>query len=470
MTDIKEHTPKFADGDTSPARATLALGGQAPQDSALVLRRGIWPRSLPLWLAAFYVALFIIRPWDMLFPWMATIHFERLYFIGMLLVVAFSGERQAFRLNPQGAVVALFLASIGFAGLLAVDPVLAWPPFYTYTTLVLFYFVLVLVIRTPYELTFMVTCYIVTMAAYLAKANWEHFVHGATRYTMGVNRLIGIEGLYGGPNALAGSIVLSLPFVLFLWRCRQGFSSSWPPFWQRWFPRLLVFYGVLGIISIMLTNSRSGMVSLAFWLLLLGLVRGRDIPRKFGYLLLGVLVLLLLWVALPLEQKDRLRTIWNPESGPASAAASVQGRVLGYRAGMAMFKNFPISGVGPGNFIPYREKHIDEIPQQAHSLYGQALGETGIFGVLAFCAMVSVTLVNLRRVRRWAYARDDPVRVTLFELSLAGRDGILLLFFSGLFGHNLLRFNWLWIAAFAGLAYEFVKRESASSADRKGIP
>ena len=47
---------------------------------------------------------------------------------------------------------------------------------------------------------------------------------------------------------------------------------------------------------------------------------------------------------------------------------------------------------------------------------------------------------------------------TLDEFAVAGRDCILLLLLTGLFAHNIYRFNWLWLAAFLGLATEFMIR------------
>ena len=421
------------------------------------LKRGIWPRSIPLWMAAFYIALFIIRPWEKLFPWLGTIYFEKGYALCLIGVVFFSGEKK-FRINSQTLTVFLFLLAISFSAIFARHPSLAWDPLYEYLTLIIFYFVLLLVIRTPYELVFMVTCYIVTMAVYLAKSQWEFFIHGQHRYDMGVYRLIGIESTFGGPNALAMSIVVSLPMLLFLWSIRKEFSSNWPKLWSKWFSRLLVFYSLLAVSSIILTNSRSGMVSFVLFVLL-ATFRGRGIGRKLGYILLGVLLLASLWFVLPEEKKGRFQTIWDPESGPKSAQISAEGRVEGFKAGMAMFDRFPLSGVGIGNFIAYRVLHVDGVPLNAHNLAGQVLGETGIVGGGAFLLMIIITVVNCFKIRALAKRnRSEPKLLALSGFGLACRDALILLAFEGLFGHNMTRFNWLWLAAFSSLALQFGKQ------------
>ena len=94
----------------------------------------------------------------------------------------------------------------------------------------------------------------------------------------------------------------------------------------------------------------------------------------------------------------------------------------------------------------------------AHNLAGQVRGETGMMGDSAFLLMVIVTLANCQKVRALARRKgSDPKLKALSGLGLAGRDAVILLAFEGLFGHNLLRFNWLWLAAFSSLALQFAK-------------
>jgi len=424
------------------------------------LKRGIWPRSFALWMAGFYVALFIIRPWEVLLPWLADIYFEKVYALCMIAVVFLSGKKQ-LRQDFQALTVILLFAAVVlsaiFSEISAKIPLISWEQVYEYLTIVIFFFILMAVIRTRYELVFVVTCYIVTMAVYLAKSQWEFFVYGQHRYDMGVYRLCGIELTFGGPNSLAMSIVVSLPMLVFLWSVRNEFSVGWPIFWKKWFPRFLVFYAWLALSSVILTNSRSGMVSFVLFVILVTF-RGRGIGRKLIYILLGMILLVTLWFALPQEKKDRFRTIWDPESGPASAQVSAEGREEGFKAGMIMFERFPLTGVGIGKFIPYRVRYLDGIPLNAHNLAGQVLGETGIVGGGAFLLMIMVTLINCYKLRALAKkSRSDKSLEMFSNLGLACRDAIILLLFEGIFAHNALRYNWLWLAAFSTSALYFAR-------------
>ncbi len=419
------------------------------------LKNGIWPRSVPLWMTAFYIALFIIRPWEKLFPWMADIHFERTYALCMIAVVIFFREREKhFQVAFQTVTVLLFLSGVFLSYVFAINPSLAWEPFYKYLVLCVFYFILLLAIRNPYDLMFIIICYIVTMATYLAKSQWEFFIHGHHRYDMGVIRMVGIESTFGGPNNLAMSIVVSLPMALFLWLYRKELSLRWPAFEQKWFPRFLLFYFILAVSSIVLTNSRSGMVAFVFFVIL-SIFRRKGIGKKFGYMFLGVFILAAIWLMMPEENKGRIRTVWAPETGPANAQTSAEGRIEGYKAGMTMLNRFPITGVGIGNFNMYRMRYIDGIDLEAHNLFGQLLGETGIIGGLTFLFMIIVLLRNCKRVRVMAKSQSDQFLSLLADLAIAIRNSIFLLTFLGLFGHNLFRFNWLWLVAFCVVTTEF---------------
>jgi O-antigen ligase len=429
---------------------------------------GIWPRSLALWMAAFYIALYILRPWEMSFDWMNDFHFERVYAICMILAVLFSLPARVLAGRPykpqrpltdlQTAAVLIFVAAMSLSTLFAYNFDAAWSKFYVAITVVAFFFVLRLVVRTPYELVFLATCYIVAMTIYLLKAQWEYFRYGRHDYTMGVTRLIGIEASQGGPNALAISVVISLPIWLFLVTSRREFTATWPAFWRKLFTPSLAAYLALAISSMILTRSRTGFVTFVVFLGLVAL-RMPGFERKILAGLAGLIVLSGLWFVVSEEARNRIRTIWDPEAGPANAYASAMGRVEGFRAGIEMFNRNPFTGVGPGNFIPYRVANVDGVPLEAHNLIGQVLGETGICGAMAFVFLVCVTLNNCRRTLKLTGA-DLPSRGLAKRFAVACRDTILLLLFEGLFDHNMTRFNWLWVAAFVSVALRFATAEA----------
>jgi len=417
---------------------------------------GMWPGRLALWMVGFYVALYIIRPWEVLVPVLATIHFERIYALCMIAVILYT-SRIRLQVSPQSTAVLLFFLAVTLSAAFAWDPLPSWERWYSFLTLVIFYFILRLVIRTPYELVFIVTCYITTVTVYMAKAQWEFFVHGRRDHTMGVVRLVGFDSTFGGPNALAMSIVVSLPMAYFLFIQRKNICARWPSPWRPMFVAGLILYALLAASSVILTNSRSGMLS-AVVFAGLATLRGKSLSRKLLAGAGAVAVLAILWMLMSDGSKNRLRTVWDPQSASADTAASSMGRIEGLQAGLRMFETFPLTGVGVGNFIPYRVGNVDGVSLDPHNIVGQVLGETGIVGAITFTIFVAILVATSMRTRRLLRKQPGGMAATIDSFAVACQNALLLLLFEGLFFHNLLRFNWLWLAAFSGLALEFAGR------------
>jgi O-antigen ligase len=413
---------------------------------------GFLPKAFALWMTAIYVGLFIIRPWEVMFPQLTAINFERLFAIFMVLCVMLTcGFR--FRWNLQNGAVAMFIGALGLSSIRAWNAQAASEALYVYLTLLVCYCVLVSVIRSLYDLLFIIGAYIGFMELYLGKALWEYFINGRCQHAMGVTRLIGIEDTFGHPNAVASSIVLSLPLWLFLWKCRREILAGWSAAWNKLVVWGLAIYPVIAVLGILLTNSRSGMIELVVFAILWSL-QGKAKGRMALNIFFALAILAIGWMTLPEEQKNRIKTIWDPSIN-TSAEEAKQGRFDAIRAALEIFKQYPITGVGPGNFILYRTQYVDGVKLDPHNLIGQMLAETGLLGAGAFVFVVAATLINVRMTRSMARGQSESNLLVLESLVVACRDSIILLFVGGLSGHNLYRFNWLWLGAFCSLAAEF---------------
>ncbi len=409
--------------------------------------------SFGFWVAACYMVLFIIRPWELLFPQLGDFKFERIYVAFMLIAVL----KEGFRLHGQYKSVLGFFAAIVFSAVLAQDTALAWDSVYRYLPQVVFFVVLLSVIRQQRELNLMIGVFLAALAMYTGKAHWEYYIHDAHRVAQGVDRLMGIDLTETDPNAFAMHMVCSLPLVLYQIRNRKAIIAQSPAWVRPFILPGLVVYGLLAISTVFHTQSRAGMLGLAafFFLASFSFVRGGKIVRAIA---LSLVLVGVAWLVLPETVKGRLRTIWNPDAGPANAQTSAEGRINGLKAGLEMFRRHPINGVGPGNFMPYRIRHVDGVPLIAHNLPGQVLGELGLIGGLAFAILAIVAYRNTRRTRNLAgQFPGNPQMRQHEQLANACRQVILLLLFFGMALHNNLKYDWLWVAAFAGLNLQFTK-------------
>lgn len=187
------------------------------------------------------------------------------------------------------------------------------------------------------------------------------------------------------------------------------------------------------------------------------MLSGKGIGKKIRYLIGGTLVLAIIWLVMPEENKGRFRTIWKPEEGPANAQVSAQGRVEGFKAGMEMFRRYPMTGVGIGNYRTYRVQYLDGVPLEPHNFVGQLLGETGLIGGITFLLFVGAILGNCRNITVIGKNHSDVIILFFMDMAKACFHSLILLIFLGMFGHTLYRFQWLWIGAFALLALRFTR-------------
>ena len=405
-----------------------------------------WSRSLGLWMVAAYIGLFIVRPWEVIAPWLGDLRFEKCYAILMIVVVAMTGRR--WKPTAQCLGVLAFLSAVACSAVFAWNSALSWVPLYRYATVAVTYFLIVSVIRKSVDLYFLVMAYISVMWVYIAKSLWEYFVHGRHEFAQYVPRLLGIDLTYGEPNAVAMSVVVSLPLWIFLWRRGESLTTDWPIAWKRGYQVAVVTYPILSFVAVLLTNSRAGMLGIGAFVVLTH-VRSRRVASWSRSIALGVAMLAVLWIVAPQQQKDRLRTLWDPTSGPSNAHASADGRWEGFVAAMHMFEREPLFGIGVGNFVDYRVSFLDGVPKVAHNLPGEILGETGLLGGIGFLMMLAISWRNCRHTIRICIEKESGSAESFHELALALSNSILLLLLFGLSLHNALRFNWLWIAAFA---------------------
>jgi O-antigen ligase len=105
-------------------------------------------------------------------------------------------------------------------------------------------------------------------------------------------------------------------------------------------------------------------------------------PRRLGAAVLFLLFVPGLIYILPEASKERFRSALHWQEDRTASQ-----RVVLWKAGLRMFRDHPLLGVGPGNFPPsYSEKYAgpDEDPASwaPHSIYIQSMSELGLAGTI----------------------------------------------------------------------------------------
>ncbi|MCI0701236.1 MAG: O-antigen ligase family protein [Planctomycetia bacterium] len=392
------------------------------------------------WLLIGYMFLFIDRPFEV-WPWLGDLHFERMYMLFTLAVWSVYPYKRWLP-NAQHAAYAAFATAVLVAWAMSPWAAQGQNVVEDWFKIVVFYVLLVTTIHDEEGLKHIVVGFLVVMGLYLLHS-FREFLAGRRVYRMGIFRMIGVDTTLGDPNSFGASIVFALPIVIALWRAGVGGKLA------RW---LLVGYVGLSSLCILLTGSRSSLLGLiVFFLIVIWGTRYR-----FTALLAFATAAPLAFVALPDSLQTRFETIINPEVRTKSDQESGEGRWHGLVMGVQQWANNPLTGIGPGAWRPANNTKIE-----SHNLYGQLLGETGTLGALAFLAILACFWMNLRMIRRvrreMPAARNDLV----FTLPSAIGIGVFLLLFMGNFGHNLFRFTWLWYGGFLIIARHCIEQRVA---------
>jgi len=418
-----------------------------------------------LWLIIGYLFLFIFRPYEY-WPILGDFRIERIYMI-LLLLSVFASKQKRYIPHDITRAALLFFASMVVSGIFARHGVEAFDQCFEYSKLLVFYFVIILCLRDEVDLKKFLFAYLMIMLLYVGKSEWEFFVNDRYTYRMGIKRLGGIDITFGDPNYLSASIAYSLPF---LWAMLRGVAES------PWSRRLLYGYGVMAAVAMIFTGSRSGMVTILFFLILVWLGSKRK--------LLGMMALIVMlggtWGMMPESYQIRFMSVVvegsADEAGQKGAEESAKGRKEGLLHGIKVFKQYPLTGIGTGNIAySWGGTTFDEKGMKTHNLYGILLGELGAIGFLSFSLFVGLILVtnwrSQRQIRQQMQpeSSSDPPDVKgkrllhLSYLATACTQAILLLLFNGNFGHNLYRYTWLWLGAITVLISYFLTQSATKS-------
>lgn len=432
MAPVKERSPERVRARGSRSRRARAATPAAGAIRRFLAFEGQPPSNATLWLIG-YAALFLVRPWEVMVPSLEVFRLETVGIL-ILLVRCMGGRDAQFDLAAFAPILAL-VGSMLIVSVTSFDWAESYETVEQVIRITLFAACAVATLRTAADLRAFCFGWIAIMAAYEFKAVWEYVVYGRGSYMMGLFRMIGIEDSHGDPNTFAGKAVLLVPFMVLIFTTAKRSLEKW----------FVVGCFALGGAVVVLTGSRGAMLCAVF----AGLLYLLFSRRRFQALALALVVGVLAAVLLPDSIRERYETLLDPESNE-SAKASADGRWIGMRKGIDLFKMRPVVGVGPGVF-PDSSDHVGALPYEivglnSHNLLGQLLGEHGLVGAIGFGLFLGGLLSAALALRR-APVRAGPAAHFYMQLGTTGLISIALLLFQGIGSHNLRSYNWFWMGA-----------------------
>jgi len=388
-----------------------------------------------IWLLIGYMYLFIHRPFE-IWGWLGEWRIERIY---MLLTLAYWAIAAPKKWTPNQINIGIFVFAlsfflstlfsqyVGFGNLGIQD----------WLKILVFYVLVITSVNRPQDFRLLIVAFIAIAAIFELHSLREYF-NGRGVSRMGTWRMIAVNSTLGDPNSLAATTNTFIPMLLPM----TVFAK------HRWQKLAILGLLCLFVFVILCTGSRGGFIALGC------LVIGIVLYSKYRWKILPLMIILpiLLWSFLPEDLQNRYRTIIDPSAGPASAQTSAEARSTFFWEATKIWKRQPVFGVGPNGF-----KTASGTGHAPHSLYAQILSDLGTFGVIAFGTLILCFGFMYWQARKVYYTiDDDPWAKFHFYVILACSIGVLQLLLLGFGGHNLLRFTWIWYAAFSALGFKFL--------------
>jgi putative inorganic carbon (hco3(-)) transporter len=359
---------------------------------------------MPFFFLASFLFMLYASP-AFLFPVLAVLHPAQVAGIGAMTVLIMQKrvwtENWRF-VRPEGTLLLIFLVGVALSCFGAYWPKLAVETTMTLLKIGVIYFAIVNLVDNGRRMRTAIMA-LLAGALFPAIGTVYNYATGNFCNCFEGHRASWI-GAYANPNDLAYALVVLIPLA---------FQMSRITHWV-WKP---VFWGVVAIYfaAIFATHSRGGLVGAGAVLLLMGL-RQSGIGSKVATatILIGVLVYALFY--------------WSRSEGfqDISKDFTAHQRVETIKAGLRMFVDYPLLGVGIGCSVVawpfYAPPDIDfRTSLIIHNTAVQALSEVGLLGFVPFVLFIGAGWIHVRRVMKSAEIGGEARKLAVaLEASLCG--------------------------------------------------
>jgi putative inorganic carbon (hco3(-)) transporter len=203
--------------------------------------------------------------------------------------------------------------------------------------------------------------------------------------------------------------------------------------------------------AIATTYSRATLVAFAIVLVLMRVMR----YIRTWHLVAGAMAVLLVVIIASPGSLQHAETLSAASNSMRNADPAIQGRATENLAVFRMFMRYPLFGIGTGQAILHTAQYGNQGgyarivgARPGHNLYLEELANTGIVGFSIFAAIVTVTLTDLLRVRRFWRDLNPGYAATMTAFIM----GVIAFLVSGIFlSLYFIRYFWL-LMALAGAA------------------
>jgi probable O-glycosylation ligase (exosortase A-associated) len=367
--------------------------------------------------------------------------------IGIIISFIIEGRRLN-NFNFQNFLILAYIFWFFIAYLFAFKQDLAWQPFIDFSKWVIIYFLLINIINDRRRLYIFLIVFLLLNFKYTQFAARIWISNGFYSDPRGLNAGGGIgAGFFQNPNDFGVAINSVLGISYCMIRADINKIIRW--FKMQWFH---IVCTITMIIAIVASSSRGaalglGVVFLAVWY--------KSKKKTIGIAFL-IIVATAIIALIPEDNWARFQSMGSDEDRTS------QSRLALWRAGMRMASEYPVTGVGPNNFIYVNTEHyFSELSEVQHNVYVQAMSELGYPGLMLFLMMIFGCFYNNRKARKMLQEKqiDDSFLYSLTH----GLDICIIGFIVNGFFITVLYYPFFWMLLILNVALLDAVKQACSN-------
>lgn len=357
--------------------------------------------SFAFWMICAYLFLEYVRP-QSIYPALDILPWTQLAVIGAFLG-CFTDKTVRWVSSPINMLLIAFLFVILISSYFAYFPAVSYRNLEKYYLWMIIYFLIINIVNSRRRFFIFICIFLVAsfkLSLSLA-LTWAKRGFSFTDW-----------GLMGPPGFFQNSGELAIQMLVF-WPIAWAFTQFAKPNVSRFYYFLLLLMPITAIMVILGASSRGAQLALVCQLVVMN-YRYVFNPKILASILV---VLALIWVFLPDEQKQRFETMG--EDGTSRQ------RLLYWENGIKMIEKNPVLGVGYFNFAPYFDRYYPEDlllgdAQLPHNIFIQVGTDAGVLGLSLLLAMFLSAIFTSKKISECS-SKDNTAYIGKFlNLSLLG--------------------------------------------------
>ncbi|WP_062059832.1 O-antigen ligase family protein [Cellvibrio sp. OA-2007] len=330
------------------------------------------------WMICGYLFFEFVKP-QALFPQIDFLPWAQLLLMGAM-VGAFIDPTVKWVSSASNVLIVLFFITILISILCAIYTDVAQQHFTLFFSWFVIYFLIINIVNTPQRLYLFLLIYLLAAGKIALGTSKSWAFRGFSFTSWG---LMGPKGYFQNSGELAILMLMLFPLAFYMYQYLKD-KVLW---WEK---ALLIAFWVCPILTILGASSRGAQVALVVQLAVMfrkSLFRIKP--------LIGIMVLCTsLYYLLPQEQKDRFSSAGDDKTS--------EQRLLYWKHGWEMMKDYPITGVGYFNFIPYYEAHFSydmlyPRAQLPHNIFIQVGTDAGFIALIFFIMIIGYCFTAIWR-------------------------------------------------------------------------